>query len=178
MPEDPVLLKKDSAVAVGVTKTKARDDGTANKESTTETTSTTTGTAQDGSPTSTTTSTSSDEYKTQFVKVYQDAGVIGAAMLTLLVLCVIMGWFSLRLLRMYVALTEQRDKMEALRLEYFNKLTEAMTEVTAAIKQVMSDLRSDHNTQDNALSNINEKLRSLTDRLEVFLFGRPPGDER
>lgn len=166
IPKDATVIgREESAIVVGIGPDKNTDTKTV-----------TTGTPENGTrTTATTTTTPSDEYKTQFVKVYQDAGVIGVSMLTLLVLCLVMGWFSMRVLRMYTAMVDSRDKAETARLEYFAKLTEAVTVLSSDVKQVMTDLRSDHNTQDNELANITTALKSLADKLDLFLFRRPEG---
>lgn len=79
-------------------------------------------------------------YKTEFVKVYQDAGVVGAAMLTLLVLCTLLGLFCSRLIKMYITLTEQRDKVEAARTAAIEQLSQNMvllrSEMSAAVTEV------------------------------------------
>lgn len=174
VPRDAALVGKvDSAVVVGLepkTKTIPRTDGTANRESSVDTESTTTGTAPDGSPTKTQTTTTTDAYKTQFVKVYQDAGVIGASMLTLLVLCFLLGMFSLRILKMYKDLNESRDKTETLRLQYFDTLTTAVLAVETGLHEVAVNLKSDHNTQDNNVANVKDLVKSVADKLDNFVF--------
>jgi len=82
----------------------------------------TTGTSTTGGVTTTTTGTA-DSYQTEFVRVYQDAGVVGVAMLTLLVLCLLLGMFCTRLIRMYTTLTSSRDAVEAARSQAIEKLT-------------------------------------------------------
>lgn len=75
-----------------------------------------------------------NNYQTEFVKVYQDAGVIGVAMLTLLALCVLLGLFSLRLLKMYVELTKARDALEDKRVLFSEKTIERLMSIDSGIR--------------------------------------------
>lgn len=95
--------------------------------------------------TGTTTATTADDgYKTEFVKVYQDAGVVGVSMLTLLVLCLLLGLFCTRLLKMYISLTESRDTLEAARTQAIEKLTTAMVLLRSETNTVVAELRRDN----------------------------------
>ena len=173
--ESPVVGKVDSAVVVGVkpkTKNIPRDDGTANRESSVDTQSVTTGTAPDGSPTRTQTATTTDAYKTQFVKVYQDAGVIGASMLSMLVIIAILGALCVRILRMYRDMLTNRDAAETKRLEYFDKLTDSVTLVSTAITHLRSDLAIDKTERDNKIKNMQQGVDRVCKLLEDYVFDR------
>lgn len=118
--------------------------------------------------TKTNSSTGEDSYKTQFVKVYQDAGVIGASMLTLLVLCFLLGMFSLRLLKMYVALTESRDKLDAARTEFSSKMVEKIIILETTQKNVITELRADHTIQTTKLDAILSCQDRMNERLDRY----------
>jgi len=102
--------------------------------------------------TKTHTGTGDDAYKTEFVKVYQDAGVVGVAMLTLLVLCLLLSLFCSRLIKMYVALTESRDNLESARSIAIEKLTTSLLMLRSETNSAVSELRREH---DETLSTIN-----------------------
>lgn len=97
-------------------------------------------------------------YKVEFVKVYQDAGVVGVSMLTLLVLCLLLGLFCGRLIKMYIALTESRDKVETARTEAIEKLAANVlllrTEMTAAVAEIRRE-NADTNVKLSALQAAN-----------------------
>lgn len=112
------------------------------------------------------TSTSDGSYKTEFVKVYQDAGVIGLSMLTLLVLCFLLGMFSLRLLRMYVSLTESRDKLETVRSAFFEKITERLLTLESKVEKVTTELRSDHIVQTGLLTTLVDGQNRFDERMD------------
>lgn len=96
-----------------------------------------------------------EEYKTAFVKVYQDAGVIGAAMLTLLALCLVMGFFNVRLLKMYTALTESRDKLDASRTNALERIAQTVLTFQLTITAEMNGLKNEHHEQ-------HERFRQLS----------------
>lgn len=105
--------------------------------------------AQPAPPPAAGTAVPDSAYKTEFVKVYQDAGVVGVSMLTLLVLCLLLGLFCGRLIKMYITLTEQRDRIEAARTEAIEKLTanllllrSEMTTAVAEVRRENADLRA------------------------------------
>lgn len=83
-------------------------------------------------------------YKTEFVKVYQDAGVVGAAMLTLLVLCLLLGLFCGRLIKMYITLTEQRDRIESARTEAIEKLTANLLLLRSEMSSAVAEVRREN----------------------------------
>lgn len=123
----------------------------------------------------TTSSTSADGYKTEFVKIYQDAGVIGASMLTLLVLCFLLGMFCLRLLKMYVSLTESRDKLDATRTEFSSRMVEEVIALKGAVGTVITELRADHTVQTGKLDNLlscQDRINDSVDRLREEKSGR------
>lgn len=145
-PDRQTKVGHDSGVLVGV--------GTDDESSlpTVPETSTAQPGTRDDSPTR---STSSDPYKTQFIKVYQDAGVVGLSMLTLIVLCVTLGWFCIRLLKMYVALTEGRDKLESARSVALERLTTTvLTNQSQGLKDIddfKEELRGERRGRDDQL---------------------------
>lgn len=126
--------------------------------------------------TTATTQVPNDQYKTEFIKVYQDAGVIGVAMLTLLALCVLLALFASRILKMYIAMIASREKAEELRLQFFQALTTTVTEVSADVKQLSNDLRSDHKDQDLQVTRIGTILDGMSQRLDSFVF-KAKGDQ-
>lgn len=91
-----------------------------------------------------TASTAEDPYKTEFVKVYQDAGVVGVAMLTLLVLCLLLGLFCSRLIKMYIALTGSRDVLEATRTTAVEKLATSMLVMRSEVTTALGEIRKEH----------------------------------
>lgn len=100
-------------------------------------------------------------YQTEFIKVYQDAGVIGAAMITLLALCVLLGVFCLRLLKMYTLLTTSRDDLETKRGLFSEKIAERLMVIDFATKEIKDDVG--HICQDQ--SDVTDRLT----RIEVAL---------
>jgi hypothetical protein len=130
--------------------------------------------------TKTTASTGDQTYKTEFVKVYQDAGVVGMAMLTLLVLCVLLGLFCSRLIKMYTALTESRDNLETARTVAIEKLTTSMVLLRGETNAVVQELRREHESalakmvelasgqreQASALDRYAERAQRANDQLE------------
>ena len=130
--------------------------------------------------TKTTASTGDQTYKTEFVKVYQDAGVVGVSMLTLLVLCVLLGLFCSRLIKMYTALTESRDNLETARTVAIEKLTTSMVLLRGETNAVVQELRREHESalgkmtelasgqreQASALDRYAESARRANDQLE------------
>ncbi len=114
--------------------------------------------------TKTTSSTGSDAYKTEFVKVYQDAGVVGAAMLTLLVLCVLLGLFCGRLIKMYTALTESRDSLETARTVAIEKLTTSMVLLRSETNTVVAELRREHESQTQSMAAMSAAMDRYADR--------------
>lgn len=83
-------------------------------------------------------------YKTEFVKVYQDAGVVGAAMLTLLVLCLLLGLFCSRLIKMYITLTEGRDRVEAARTAAIEQLSQNLVLLRSEMNNAVAELRREN----------------------------------
>lgn len=126
----------------------------------------------------TTSSTGKDEYKTEFVKIYQDAGVIGASMLTLLVLCFLLGMFSLRLLKMYVVMTESRDKLDEARSSFSERLVERLFSLEAKVGTVLTELRSDHNAQTTQLNRLIEGQNRFDGRMDSMQDREAQRDRR
>jgi hypothetical protein len=103
-----------------------------------------------------------DEYKTAFVKVYQDAGVIGVGMLTLLVLCVLMGFFNMRLLKMYTTLTESRDNLDKARTTALERLSLTMLTLQQNVTTELNGLKNEHvSQQDRLMSLMSDSERKL-----------------
>lgn len=113
-----------------------------------------------------------EEYKTAFVKVYQDAGVIGVAMLTLLALCLVMGFFNVRLLKMYTALTESRDKLDASRTQALERIAQTVLTFQLTITAEMNGLKNEHREQHeqfNALAQNATRLIADSERKLEYL---------
>lgn len=114
----------------------------------------------------TSTSTGDDTYKTEFVKVYQDAGVVGVAMLTLLVLCLLLGLFCSRLIKMYTALTESRDTLEAARTAAIEKLSTSLILLRSETSTVIAELRREHDTHAIQINSLISGVDRMADRVE------------
>lgn len=116
--------------------------------------------------TKTVSSTGDDTYKTEFVKVYQDAGVVGAAMLTLLVLCLLLGMFCSRLIKMYTALTESRDTLETARTVAIEKLSTSLILLRSETSTVIAELRREHDSHALQISALISGVDRMSDRVE------------
>lgn len=123
----------------------------------------TTGTSTTGGVTTTTASTS-DNYKTEFVKVYQDAGVVGAAMLTLLALCLLLGLFCTRLIKMYTTLTASRDAVEAARSGAIEKLTMSVVLLRSENTAALSQFRAQGEQRSERIAALERALNTFTER--------------
>ena len=88
----------------------------------------------------TTSGTTVDSTQTAFIKIYQDAGVIGVSMLTLLVLTVLMGMFSLRLLKLYTASGQAQENASAGRVVAVEKLATAVMLLKNEVTGLAADL--------------------------------------
>ena len=106
------------------------------------------------------------QYKTEFVKIYQDAGVVGVSMLTLLVLCLLLGLFCSRLIKMYIALTESRDALETARTVAIEKLTTNMILLRNETATVVAELRREHTAHADKLQDLCEEQRQLVAQLQ------------
>ena len=116
--------------------------------------------------------TESDQYKTAFVKVYQDAGVIGVSMLTLLVLCLLLGIFCLRLLKMYTTLTESRDNLDATRTAALERVAQTMLLLQHTFSTEITSLKQEHTehySKLDKLSSESERKLELLRREEIQL---------
>jgi vacuolar-type H+-ATPase subunit I/STV1 len=82
--------------------------------------------------------------QTAFIKVYQDAGVIGVAMITLLTLCLLLAVFCSRLIKMYSSLTESRDSLEQLRSQATEKLATAVLLLRTELNLAVVEIRREH----------------------------------
>lgn len=128
------------------------------------------GTSQSSpAPKQTTASTQQPDYKSEFIQTYQNAGVIGVSMLTLIALCLLLGMFALRLLKMYITLTETRDKQENARLAFFDKLTLSMLALQSDLKQVQTELKSDHQNQEKSISEVQKGVDRVCHRLDSIM---------
>jgi HAMP domain-containing protein len=116
--------------------------------------------------TRTTTSTQTDPYKTEFVKVYQDAGVIGVAMLTLLVICALLSILAFRLAKMYSTLVTSRDALDEKRLEVSEKLTAAVLEVKAEVGLAEAAINQLRTEAENLQKQTMAEVRFLCDRVD------------
>lgn len=104
-------------------------------------------------------------YQREFIKVYQDAGVVGLSFLTLLVLCVLLGLFTMRLLRMFQALTASRDALETARTTAIEKLTTSVLLLRQEFASGVSELRGEHATMSSRLDRVCDRLSDArTDR--------------
>jgi hypothetical protein len=106
----------------------------------------------------TTATTGDDQYKTEFVKVYQDAGVVGVSMLTLLVLCVLLGLFCSRLIKMYISLTNSRDAVESARSAAIEKLTMGVVLLRSETSAAIAEFRREGTETANKLTRIQSFL--------------------
>lgn len=97
-------------------------------------------------------------YQREFIKVYQDAGVVGLSFLTLLVLCVLLGLFTMRLLRMFQALTASRDALETARTTAIEKLTTSVLLLRQEFASGVSELRGEHATMSSRLDRVCDRL--------------------
>lgn len=145
VPDDAILVDKPSAVVVGV----EREPLGAGK-----------------------TTAQQDAYKTQFIKVYQDAGVIGTAMLTLLVIIVILGSLCTRILRMYRDLATNRDEAETRRLQYFDTLTQSVKGVETAVGSLKNSLEIEKNERNVHIATMQRGVDRTTKLLEDYVFER------
>jgi hypothetical protein len=113
-----------------------------------------------------------DNYKTAFVKVYQDAGVIGVAMLTLLGLCVLMGLFNVRLLKMYTSLTESRDRLDQARTIALEKMSLTVLTLQSTVTLELASLKqtiADQYSKLDRLSSESDKKLEILRREEVLM---------
>jgi hypothetical protein len=117
-------------------------------------------------PAKTTATTASDPYKSEFVKVYQDAGVIGAAMLTLLAICVLLSILAFRLAKMYSTLITARDSLDAQRVAVIEKLTLAVVEVKGMMQSVRDDIMINRQENSGTHQEIVAEVRRVCDRID------------
>lgn len=113
----------------------------------------------------TTTTTQVDPYKTEFVKVYQDAGVIGVAMLTLLVICVLLAILTFRLAKMYSNLITARDSLDAARVTVIEKLTENILGIRTDIHGIRDSIST---VRSEVIQNRDESSRARDNMLAEF----------
>lgn len=116
--------------------------------------------------TKTTSSAGDVGYKTEFVKVYQDAGVVGLTTLTLLVLCCLLGLFCTRLIKMYTALTESRDALEQARTTAIEKLTTSLLLLRTDTTAVVTELKREHEFHAATLERVGRLAEAAKDRNE------------
>jgi len=115
-------------------------------------------------PVTTTAGTQQDQYKTAFIKVYQDAGVIGVAMLTMLALCVISILFSTRVLKMYSALVTANTALVSASADATLKIATAMTLLDATLKSSVNEFRREHDQTVLTLAEITAIARRNEER--------------
>jgi hypothetical protein len=94
--------------------------------------------------TTTTAGTQQDQYKTAFIKVYQDAGVIGVAMLTMLAISLISIMFSTRVLKMYSTLVTANTALVSASADATLKIATAMTLLDSTLKSSVNEFRREH----------------------------------
>lgn len=114
----------------------------------------------------TTTAGTTDAYRTEFVKVYQDAGVVGVAMLTLLVLCLLLGLFCTRLIKMYTTLTSSRDAVETARGQAIEKLTMSVVLLRSESTAGLAEYRRHSAERGEQLKNLTRTLEEYANRSE------------
>jgi hypothetical protein len=124
-------------------------------------------------PSSTTTTTVSDPYKTEFVKVYQDAGVVGVAMLTLLVIVAVLAILAFRLAKMYSNLITSRENLEGTRTTVLEKLTESILSVKAEVgtidgqlETVRSEIIQNRSESSRIKDEVLSEVRRVCDRID------------
>lgn len=115
-------------------------------------------------PVQTTTTGTTEQSKTAFIKVYQDAGVIGVAMITMLALCVLMALFSSRLLKMYASLTTTQAELNKTYADAIDRITKAVLITDANIKSATAEIRREHDEQVEATRRIVETLKDVDAR--------------
>lgn len=136
-PEAPVISPgENSGIVVGTTKTVSTDAKTA-------------------------TGTQDVSYQREFIKVYQDAGVVGLSFLTLLVLCVLLGMFCIRLLKMFQSLTSSRDVLETARTTTIEKLTTSILLLRQEFSTSVSEIRQEHSETNSRLDRVCDRLNDL-----------------
>ena len=82
--------------------------------------------------------------QTAFIKVYQDAGVIGVAMLTLLTLCILLGILAYRTLKMYASTIEARDNLETARTLAIERVSNAVIALSGTVQSAIAEMREEH----------------------------------
>jgi hypothetical protein len=131
--------------------------------------------------TTTTTTTQPDQYKTEFVKTYQDAGVVGVGMLTLLVICVLLALLTFRVVKMYSNLVTARDALDASRVNVIEKLTENILGIRGeiatnaqALNSVRSEILRNRDESSRSRDAILAENRRVCDRLDRLMDDLPP----
>jgi hypothetical protein len=76
----------------------------------------------------------------------------------------------MRVLKMYTTMLDSRDKAESLRLEFFDKLTTAVTQVSTDVGHLKTQLTSDHDGQNKTVEAVAEQVRVLSQDLNRYLF--------
>lgn len=105
--------------------------------------------------------------QTAFIKIYQDAGVIGVAMITLLALCVLLGIFSFRLLKMYVALTESRDKLDTTRTLAVERVSASVLSLSSTVQIATTEIRAEHTEHTSKLSEVASQIANLSGKADA-----------
>lgn len=99
--------------------------------------------------------------QTAFIKVYQDAGVIGVAMITLLALCLLLAVFCSRLIKMYSSLTESRNQLDQLSTAAIERLTTATLLLKTEFGTALTEIRREHLETTASLNRIHDAVRDL-----------------
>lgn len=128
------------------------------------------------SPPKTQATTQADPYKTEFVKVYQDAGVIGVAMLTLLVIAAILSILLFRLTRMYGNLVTARDQLDAARVTVIEKLTENIIGIRAESGTLRNEIHLGREEVSRGRDLLLSEMRKVCDRVDEAIEDRSGSD--
>lgn len=127
-------------------------------------------------PVKTTAGTEQDNYRTAFVKVYQDAGVIGVAMLTLLALCVLMAIFCNRVLRMYSAAVSEHNKLLISTAQATEKLANSylllnanVTALSTTVNNAVAEIRREHDEEGDRTRDLIARMDRMEERSKVPL---------
>jgi len=102
--------------------------------------------------------------QTAFIKVYQDAGVIGLVMLTMVAVCVLLCLFCMRLIKLYSALAESANKIETARTVAVEKLASALLVLDSRVTAVIAELRDEHRDHQDSLRSLERRVEMADER--------------
>ena len=74
------------------------------------------------------------------VRIYQDAGAVGLAMISLVIIILILAILLFRILKMYSELSGAKDVNEALRMQTYSALASEVLEMRKDIKDLSSTI--------------------------------------